>query len=157
MPLRTSCLTVAALLLASASASPQTATAAPTASPSVIEVDGACRILNVNLRDPAFGPPKHPYSSPVCNIESEKVSQRWEQYTAPNGTPKNRLADIHEKDFVLQNPYSQPITFLVHQPVPKNFHIDSPPPPTDLANSIATFKVVANPGQTVRVHVGWRD
>ena len=68
-----------------------------------------------------------------------------------------RPIEVREQEYNLQNPYPQPITFIVKHPVFKHFAIDSYPPPTEVANKVATFRVIAQPSQTVRLHVGERD
>jgi hypothetical protein len=124
--------------------------------PTQIEVDQYCRIVTMDLSDPAAPRPHYGFDRIVCHTESAKETLRWEE-TIANGTVKRRLVEIREHEFLLQNPYPQPVTFLVHQTLPKRYHIDSDPQPSDVTDSVATFRVVGNPGQTVRLHVGWRD
>jgi hypothetical protein len=140
------------LLLTAAPLAAQTPTAKPI--PTELEVDHACRIVTQNLRNPAR--PHLHYDSGICHLESVLDSQHMAT-TIRNGVTKRTLVEVREREYVLQNPYPQPITFTVKQTVPKKFHIDSDPPPAELANSIATFHVTAEPGQTVRLHVGESD
>jgi hypothetical protein len=49
------------------------------------------------------------------------------------------------------------VAFVVNQPLPKGWRIDSDPQPIDLQGSTATFRVIAEPGQIVRLHVGERS
>jgi hypothetical protein len=145
------------LILAAVSAAPLPAqTAAPPAIPSEIDVDQSCRIVTMDLRDPAHPRPRYRSDHIICSTAAAHETLRWQE-TILNGTTKKRLVDIYEHEFLLQNPYPQPITFLVHQAVPKRYQIDSDPQPEEVANSIATFRVQADPGQTVRLHVGWSD
>jgi TonB family protein len=122
--------------------------------PSEIEVDQSCRIVTMDLSDPAHPRPQYRTDLITCHTESEKKTLRWEE-TIDNGVKTKRLGDIREHEFLLQNPYPQPITFVVHQALPTGYRIDSDPQPNDVTNSIATFRVLADPRQTVRLHVGW--
>jgi hypothetical protein len=110
----------------------------------------------MDLRNPAHPRPRYSTDHIICHIEGYHETLRWEE-TIANGARKKRLVDIREREFLLQNPYPQPITFVVHQTLPTRYHIDSDPPPNDVTNSVASFRVIADPGQTVRLHVGERD
>jgi hypothetical protein len=49
-----------------------------------------------------------------------------------------------------------PITFVVEQPLRKDWLVDSDPLPQEVVGSTAMFRVGADPGQIVRLHVGVR-
>jgi len=122
--------------------------------PTELEVDRQCRIVTENPANPTH--PHHHYDAGICHLESVLDSQHIAT-TIRNGVSKRALVEVREREYVMQNPYPQPITFTVKQTVPKSFHIDSDPQPAEMANNIATFHVIAQPGQTVRLHVGERD
>jgi len=127
--------------LAAQQTPPQPATPQPSAPatstieidlPLEVDVDGECRIITLDKRHPARPKLRH-------------------------HTDKNVLVEVREHEFVLQNPYPQPVTYIVHQPITKHYHIDSEPQPADITDSVATFRVLVPPGQTSRLHVGERD
>jgi len=130
--------------------------------PQEIQIDQDCRIMTLDLRNPAHPKPHFRTDLALCHLESEHDSEHWEK-AMKNGVPKDVLVRIREHEFVLQNPYGQAVTFIVHQPISKHYRIDSDPPPdaittpTDGSQAIALFRVAVAPGQTARLHVGERD
>lgn len=54
----------------------------------------------------------------------------------------------------MQNPTDKPAVFIVRHGVPKNWKVDSDPKPSSMDGSTAVFRVNAEPGQRVRLHVG---
>jgi hypothetical protein len=44
--------------------------------------------------------------------------------------------------------------FIVHHEVPNSWIVDSDPQPTSINGSMAVFRLVAEPGERVRLHVG---
>jgi hypothetical protein len=128
----------------------------PAISPNEIVVDADCRIVTFDLRDPAHPKPRYHRDDAICHIEGENSSQRWDK-VEKNGKTKNVLVNIHECEYVVQNPSLHPITFLVKVGLAKNYRIDSDPQPSEVFGSTATFRVITQPGQTVRLHVGEHD
>jgi hypothetical protein len=126
--------------------------------PTEVHIDQYCRVLtpgHPTATNPA--PPAHyRYNSVVCHIESDLHSHHWEQKTI-NGTPRNTYVYVKEREYLLQNTTDRPVAFVVNQPLPKGWRIDSDPQPIDLQGSTATFRVIAEPGQIVRLHVGERS
>jgi len=151
--------------LAAQQTPPQPATPQPSAPatstieidlPLEVDVDGECRIITLDKRHPARPKLRHHTDPTICRLESENDSEHWEK-VLKSGTYKNVLVEVREHEFVLQNPYPQPVTYIVHQPITKHYHIDSEPQPADITDSVATFRVLVPPGQTSRLHVGERD
>jgi hypothetical protein len=130
---------------------------APASPPSLaeVEIDQNCRILS-SPAPTAANPnptPRYRYNSAVCHLESQHCSDHWEK-TTQNGVTKNILVAIKEREYILQNIGATPVTFAINQQVPKNWRIDSTPQPDQISGDIATFRIVAEPGQVVRLHVG---
>jgi hypothetical protein len=48
------------------------------------------------------------------------------------------------------------VAFIVTQPLPKNWVIDSEPQPIGYTDKDAIFRVTARPGEVVHLHVGER-
>lgn len=130
--------------------------------PTEILIDQDCRIVTVDLRNPAHPKPHHRADLSICRQESRHDSEHWEK-VEKNGALKDTLVRVREYEFVLQNPYPRTVTFIVSQPVDKGYRIDSDPQPSEILNStsstsdIAVFRVVVEPHQSVRLHVGERD
>jgi len=125
--------------------------------PSEIEVDRTCRIASTDLSDPAQPRIRHHYDSGICRLDGGvSRSIQWEK-TIRNGASKEVSFEVVEREFLLHNPYPAPVTFIVKEQLGKHYRINSDPPPTEVTGSIATFRVVAQPNQTIRLHVGERD
>jgi hypothetical protein len=91
--------------------------------------------------------------SAVCHLESQFTSNHVKG-TVVNGAVQRSVVVIKEQEYLLQNEFQTPVVFLVEQLVPDGWKIDSDPAPTSMAGKIALFKVSAQPGQIVRLHVG---
>jgi len=129
----------------------------PEFGPGEIYVDQQCRVFV-----PGPSTSSAPNSTPhfrsdkyVCHIESPHESTRWVE-NVQNGVVKHKLIRIFEKEYVLSGPSDTPVTFYVEQPLPKGGWVDSDPQPVSVQNSLAVFQVLAQPGQTVRLHIGIR-
>jgi hypothetical protein len=115
-----------------------------------ITIDDHCAILSSDRDNPTHT------DNAICHLESVHVTQHTEEKIR-EGVTQTALVEVRERDYVLQNPYAYPVAFVVKQPIPTGFRIDSDPQPIATANSIATFHVLAEPGQIVRLHVGERN
>jgi hypothetical protein len=51
---------------------------------------------------------------------------------------------------------TDPNTFVAEQFVPQGWVVDSDPQPTEIAGTTASFRVYAQPGEIVRLHLGLR-
>lgn len=117
-----------------------------------VHVDQSCHVLQdqihgvtgLNLRT----------DGAICHLESVHTSQHVEE-SAANGM-KRRLVTVSEQEYLLQNVTAKPVVFVVEQAVAKDWQIDSDPPPAEMIGSKALFRVEAQPGQIVRLHVGQR-
>jgi hypothetical protein len=116
-----------------------------------IHVDQQCHVLGTKVAGvPASGSQS---ANLICHLESVFTSQRTEE-TIKDGVPIRNLVSISEQEYLLDNVTSGPVVFVVEQPVPKNWRIDSDPQPTQMVGTTAIFRVNAEPGQIVRLHVG---
>ncbi|QHN04532.1 hypothetical protein FTO74_15050 [Granulicella sp. WH15] len=147
---------LSATLLLTLQAIPPAATPA-TPDQSEIHIDGRCRILSQDRTAAAqpYSRPHYRWDSGICHFESENASSHWEE-NIENGVVKRTYVTIREHEYLLHNPAPTPVTFVVDQAVPRGWKIDSDPQPDEFTNSVATFRVQAQPGQTVRLHVGER-
>lgn len=120
-----------------------------------IHVDDRCRILP----DPASLPPgKRPHlkkNSVLCHLESVHDSTHVEEMIVGNEKRRSRVS-ILEQEYVLQDVTPVPLQFVVEAPVPAGWRVDSDPQPADFEGATALFRVRAQPGQIVRLHVGLR-
>jgi hypothetical protein len=123
-----------------------------------VHIDQFCRVLTPGHASPAHPNPiaRYRYDNTVCHLESRNASSHWEQ-TAQNGVPKRIYVTAREHEYVLQNITGEPVTFVVEQSLPKGWSIDSEPQPDAMLGSAAIFRVVAQPDQIVRLHVGERS
>jgi len=121
-----------------------------------VYVDQGCRLLP----DPAHRVPgnKKPrlHSDPViCHLESVLSSNHREETLAGNELRRSDIS-ITEQTYVLQNITTEPAIFVVEEFVPHGWVVDSYPPPAEIVGPTALFRVHAQPGEIVRLHVGLR-
>jgi len=119
-----------------------------------IVVDQSCRILPDS--DPAvLGDHNDAFRDPVvCHLESVLASRHIEERIS---SCDRSLVRIREHEFILQNVTDSPAVFVVRQAVPEGWSVDSDPQPTTVDGETAVFRVNAEPGQIVRLHVGLRN
>jgi hypothetical protein len=91
----------------------------------------------------------------ICHLESVLSSHHIEEKIT-DGERSTFLVRIAEQEYVVQNPTDKPIVFIVRHAVPENWTVDSDPQPTSMDGSTALFRINAEPGQRMRLHVGMR-
>jgi hypothetical protein len=89
----------------------------------------------------------------ICHLESVLSSQHIEEKIT-DGQRSHFTVRVAEQEYVVQNPTDKPTVFIVHHEVPKNWIVDSDPQPSSVDGSTAVFRLNAEPGQRVRLHVG---
>lgn len=123
--------------------------------PRRIYIDQDCRIVP----DPARATPEKkakPFADPViCHLETIDNSTHVEERIEGNQLLRNRVY-VAEQEFVLQNIMDVQAMFVVQVPVSAEWQVDSDPQPASIEGNVAVFPVYADPGQTVRLHVGLR-
>lgn len=91
----------------------------------------------------------------ICHLESVLSSHHIEE-KINDGERSRFLVRVAEQEYLLLNPTDKPAVFTVRHDVPEGWTVDSDPQPTSMDGSTAVFKVNAEPGQRVRLHVGVR-
>lgn len=91
----------------------------------------------------------------VCHLESVLRSKHIAETIHGNHVARS-LVTVWERTYVLQDITEKPVFFVVEQPVPAGWRVDSYPPPVERIGSTAIFRVTGDPGQVVRLHVGER-
>ena len=117
-----------------------------------IHVDQKCQILEIHgdrVRNPQMDPA-------VCHFDYVNTSHHLEE-SVKEGTTRNNVVTISEQEYLLHNVTAEPVIFVVEQLVPEGWQVDSDPQPTKMVGSTALFRVDAQPGETVRLHVGERQ
>jgi hypothetical protein len=120
-----------------------------------IHVDGDCRLLVAPADLVAKKKARYERDPVICHIESPNSSEYTEEMIVGNELRRSRV-DVQEHEFVLQNIAAAPVIFVVEQPVNKGWQIDSDPQPEQMAGQIAVFRVHAQAGEIVHLHVGER-
>ena len=121
--------------------------------PAGIVVDKSCRIepesdpLVVGDHVEAFR------DDAICHLESVLSSQHVEEKLT-DGQRFRFNVRVAEQEYVVQNPTDKPTVFIVHHEVPTSWIVDSDPQPTSINGSTAVFRLLAGPGERVRLHVG---
>jgi hypothetical protein len=89
----------------------------------------------------------------ICHLESVLSSHHTEEKITA-GERSQIFVRVAEQEYVVQNPTDQPAQFTIRHQVPENWVVDSDPQPSSMDGATAVFRVSAEPGQRVRVHVG---
>lgn len=138
---------------ASPMASSASAPAISTVAAKEIHVDQSCRVLHDQVNGVtglSLGS-----NGAICHLESVLTSKHWNDTTGDE--TKRSFVTVAEQEYLLQNVTAEPVTFVVEQQVPKGWKVDSDPQPTEMVGTMALFRVSAEPGQIVRLHVGEQD
>lgn len=123
------------------------------AAPLSIIVDKSCRIepesdpLIVGEHADAFR------DDAICHLESV-LSSHHDEEKITDGQRSRFNVRVAEQEYVVQNPTEKPAVFIVRHDVPENWIVDSDPQPSSVDGSTAVFRLNAEPGQRVRLHVG---
>jgi len=126
-----------------------------TVEPNTVYVDYNCRVLTAthpSKANPA-PPPRYRRNSVVCHIDYSNQSVHRKKATI-KGVQKTVYVTVNEREYLLQNTADQSVTFVVDYLLRKGWQVDSDPQPDEVKGSVATFRVIAQPGQIVRLHVG---
>jgi hypothetical protein len=91
----------------------------------------------------------------ICHLESVLSSHHIEEKIV-DGERSRFFVRVAEQEYLLLNPTDKPAIFTVRHDVPEGWTVDSDPQPSSMDGSTAVFKVYADPGQRVRMHVGLR-
>ena len=139
------------LLLTLAAAHSVNAQVAPADASSAMQqiyVDDHCQVLDA-------GTGQFAANADVCHLDGAGV-QRSSHLAAKevDGVVRHALVNVAEQTYMLQNIHEQPVVFIVAHQVPDGWHVDSDPQPVTVRNGVAIFRVIAQPGQIVRLHVG---
>jgi hypothetical protein len=149
------------LLAAAAMGNPRpqaTQSSAPPAAgvPNEIHVDPKCRIQPDPTHPDTGKQRAHGRTNwTICHLDSVSSSDHVEETVVGNERRRSWII-VQEQEYILQNVTTTPMTFVVEQPLGKDWAIDSEPKPTEMAGATAVFRVQAEPRQIVRLHVGMR-
>ncbi len=89
----------------------------------------------------------------ICHLESVLTSHHVEESLRDGMMQRNKVS-VAEQEYLLQNVTSAPVTFVVEHALPDDWKVDSDPQPVKVVDDKAFFRVNAEPGQIVRLHVG---
>jgi hypothetical protein len=89
----------------------------------------------------------------VCHLES-KLTSNSVKGAVVNGAVQRSVVVVKEQEYLLQDEFQTPVVFVVEQAVPDGWAVNSDPQPTKVEGKVALFRVSAQPGQVVRLHVG---
>ncbi len=89
----------------------------------------------------------------ICHLESVLTSHHVEEALRDGVMQRNKVS-VAEQEYLLQNVTSAPVTFVVEHALRENWKVDSDPQPVKVVDNKAFFRVNAEPGQIVRLHVG---
>jgi len=122
-----------------------------------IHVDQQCHILPYpGSTDAGKSKPRLRKDPIICHLETVNASGHLEDTVVGDELHQSRVR-IREQEYVLQNVTQEPRWFVVEQFVPAGWVVDSDPQPSEMAGATALFRVHAEPGEIVRLHVGMRN
>jgi hypothetical protein len=119
-----------------------------------IHVDRRCKILldeSDALSDLTEADLRNDHA--ICHLESVLTSHHVEEALRDGVMVRNKVT-VKEQEYLLQNVTSAPVTFVVEHVLPDDWKVDSDPQPVKIVDNKAFFRVNAEPGQIVRLHVG---
>jgi hypothetical protein len=134
--------------------SQSSAPAQPPAPLKEIHVDRRCKILldeSDALSDLTEADLRNDHA--ICHLESVLTSHHVEEALRDGVMVRNKIT-VKEQEYLLQNVTSAPVTFVVEHVLPDDWKVDSDPQPVKIVDNKAFFRVNAEPGQIVRLHVG---
>jgi hypothetical protein len=113
-----------------------------------VKVDDRCQALSPDTGEMKNDPD-------ICHFDGRGVVLSSHVATREvDGIRQHTRVDVEEKTFLLQDIHADPVVFVVSQKVPDGWRIDSDPQPKSTDGDTAIFRVIAQPGQIVRLHVG---
>jgi hypothetical protein len=120
-----------------------------------IHVDRKCKILldeSTALSDLTEADLRNDHA--ICHLESVLTSHHVEEAIRDGVMQRNKVTVV-EQEYLLQNVTAEPVTFVVEHVLPNDeWKVDSDPQPVKVVDNTAFFRVNAEPGQIVRMHVG---
>ncbi len=137
------------------SAFSQSSAPAPASPPlKEIHVDRSCKILQ-DESDALSGLTQEELQNDhaICHLESVLTSHHVEEALRDGVMQRNKVT-VAEQEYLLQNVTSAPVTFVVEHALPEDWKVDSDPQPEKVVDNKAFFRVNAESGQIVRLHVG---
>jgi hypothetical protein len=109
-----------------------------------IHVDRSCKILQ----------DESDALSDLAEAELRNDTSHHVEEALRDGVMLRNNVTVKEQEYLLQNVTSEPVTFVVEHVLPDDWTVDSDPQPVKIVDNKAFFRVHAEPGQIVRMHVG---
>lgn len=124
---------------------------------SEIHIDERCRVFTQDRPSAGtpYGKPGFHDGSALCHLRSDNHSNHWEE-AVHNGVVSRTRVQIHERNYLLFNPTDVRVAFVLDISLPDGWTIDSDPRPTEVIDHLASFRVYARPGETLKLHIGER-
>jgi hypothetical protein len=121
-----------------------------------IHVDRSCKVLlESSAALSGYGEEDLRNDHVICHLESVFKSHHVEEALRDGGRQRSKVT-IREQEYLLQNVTAEPVTFVVEHVLPDDWTVDSDPQPIKVVGNTAYFRVSAEPGEIVRLHVGER-
>ena len=117
-----------------------------------VHVTGDCRIYYKNTPDKK---PRYFRNAGICHQESANHVKQSED-TMKDGVLTRVVYQINESDYLLHNFTDHSVAFVLDQRLPEGWHVITDPQPISVDDHMAIYRVLAQPGQTVRLHTGQR-
>ncbi len=83
-------------------------------------------------------------------------SRRVQQITIAKGILTEKTREVAESTYLVHNAAGETRTVIVETPHRQGWELDSDPKPEESTAAVYRFRVIAQPGESVRLHVGQR-
>jgi hypothetical protein len=88
--------------------------------------------------------------------QANHSTRHLQQVTIAYGVLTEKSREVNETEYLVHNAAAEARTVIVEAPRLRGWELDSDPKPEETTATIYRFRVVTQPGETVRLHVGQR-
>jgi hypothetical protein len=88
--------------------------------------------------------------------QANHSTRHLQQVTIAYGVMTEKTREVNETEYLVHNAAAEARTVIVEAPRRRGWELDSDPKPEEATATIYRFRVVTQPGETVRLHVGQR-
>jgi hypothetical protein len=128
----------------------------PTGPTVQVDVDQNCRVLELGANGKEANKQRYRYDPLACNLRGPKYVQTYVDRIDDSGKMRRIAADIVEETFEMHNGTNSTIMYMVHVPLRKGWFFDSQPKPALIESNVGVWRVIVQPGETIRLSTGQR-
>ncbi len=124
------------------------------ADPADVHIDDHCRVFAQDRDSPLalYSRPQFRHDPDYCEVEGRRNSSFMQITSEGNIVSHTRIATWQET-FVLHNPIQRSVVFVVVLPVKLGWVLSADRDPTEVSNTLQTYRIPARAGQTVHLRI----